>query len=169
MQHLVATFQITSRYAGSICVDNHAAVRAAKEHLWADQVQLQTTIGAVSARVALPSKELACGCRQRSCTTCGKGHRNECERLMKRQRLDVLRTRLVRVQAARATKQHSPCLGSRRHPHTHHQLQPAGVGLADWQAVQQQRRAWFGWAGNTGAHGGNPRVSLRQNPARQGC
>ena len=162
MKRLVAKFEITSRYAGSICVDNDAAVRAAKEHLWADQVQLQAAIGVVTARVALPSKELACGCRQRGCEACGTGYRSERERVMKRQRLDVLRTRLTRVQAARSAKQYSVCLGGRQHANTRHHLPAAGRGLDDWQATQHQRRAWFGCVGNKGALGGNPCLSLRQ-------
>ena len=61
VKQLVARFGIHSRYEGSICVDNDAAVRAAKEQLWQHQQQLQAAIQRLETRTALRSKAVACG------------------------------------------------------------------------------------------------------------
>jgi hypothetical protein len=101
VKQLVARFGIQSRYGGSICVDNDAAVRAAKEQLWQHQRQLQAAIGRLEARTALPSKATACGCRKRRCGRCGGGYATENERVMKRRRLDALSAELADVQRRR--------------------------------------------------------------------
>jgi hypothetical protein len=109
---LSARFGIHSRYAGSICVDNDAAVRAAKEHLWARHQQLQAAVRHLEQRTALPSRAAACGCRKRGCDRCGAGYATENERVMKRRRLAVLRGELADVQRRRAERRYSVCLGA---------------------------------------------------------
>jgi IS605 OrfB family transposase len=168
-RRLSAGFGIRSRYAGSICVDNDAAVRAAKEQLWSHQVGLQAAVRHLEARTALPSRAAGCGCRKRRCDRCGNGYATENERVMKRRRLDVLRGELVRVQRRRAEGRYSVCLGGRRLAITRQHLEQAGLTEQDWRQRWQRQRAWFGCVGNTGKPGGNPCLSLRQDdPARPG-
>jgi hypothetical protein len=166
---LSVRFGLHSRYAGSICVDNDAAVRAAKEQLWQHQRRLQAAIGRLEARTALPSKAAACGCRKRRCGRCGGGYATEHERVMKRRRLDVLRAELADVQRRRAEGRYSVCLGGNRLAGTRHHLQQAGLTEAQWRRAWRGRRAWFGCVGNAGVLGGNPCLSLRQDdPDRPG-
>jgi IS605 OrfB family transposase len=166
---LSVRFGLHSRYAGSICVDNDAAVRAAKEQLWQHQRRLQAAIGRLEARTALPSKAALCGCRKRRCGRCGGGYATEHERVMKRRRLDVLRAELAEVQRRRAGGRYSVCLAGKRLAKTRHHLDQAGLTEAEWRQAWRGRRAWFGCVGNAGKPGGNPCLSLRQdNPDRPG-
>jgi IS605 OrfB family transposase len=166
---LSARFGIHSRYAGSICVDNDAAVRAAKEQLWSHQLRLQAAVAHLERRTALPIKAAVCGCCRRRCPRCGGGYATENERVMKRRRLDVLRSELADVQRRRADGRYSVCLGGGRLATTRHHLDQAGLNELQWQRSWRARRAWFGCVGNTGVLGGNPCLSLRQDdPGRPG-
>jgi hypothetical protein len=158
-------FGIHSRYAGSICVDNDAAVRAVKEQLWSHQLRLQAAVGHLEARTALPSKAAACGCRRRRCERCGGGYATENERVMKRRRLDVLRAELAAVRRRRVERRYSVCLGGGRLAGTRHHLDDAGLTAEQWRRSWRERRSWFGCVGNTGKPGGNPCLSLRQDDA----
>ncbi|TKJ17967.1 hypothetical protein A6V29_01100 [Blastococcus sp. CCUG 61487] len=160
---LSARFGLHSRYAGSICVDNDAAVRAAKEQLWAHQRQLQAAVGQLQRRTALPSKAAACGCRKRRCERCGGGYATENERLMKRRRLDVLRGELADVQRRRAEGRYGVCLGGSRLANSRHHLADAGLTEQQWRRAWEERRAWFGCVGNTGKPGGNPCLTLTRD------
>jgi IS605 OrfB family transposase len=166
---LSARFGLHSRYAGSICVDNDSAVRAAMEQLWSHQLRLQAAVAHLQRRTALPSRAAACGCRKRRCPRCGGGYATENERVMKRRRLDVLRARLADVQRRRTESRYSVCLGGGRLATTRHHLDAAGLTEQQWRVQWQRRRAWFGCVGNAGVLGGNPCLSLRQDdPARPG-
>lgn len=166
---LSARFGIHSRYAGSICVDNDAAVRAAREQLWSHQLRLQATVRHLERRTALPSRAAACGCGTRRCDRCGDGYATENERVMKRRRLSVLRAELADVQRRHAERRYSVCLGGGRLATTRHHLYQAGLSEQQWRERWQRRRAWFGCVGNTGKPGGNPCLSLRaDDPARPG-
>jgi hypothetical protein len=166
---LSARFGIHSRYAGSICVDNDATVRAAREQLWSHQQRLQAAIGRLERRTALPSRAAACGCGKRRCPRCGGGYATENERVMKRRRLAVLRAELADVRRRRAQGRYSVCLGGRRLAGTRHHLDQAGLTEQQWQQAWRARRAWFGCVGNAGVVGGNPCLSLRaDDPARPG-
>jgi hypothetical protein len=57
---LVEQFGIHSRYAGTICVDNDAATKAAKEHLWRHRAGLRRAVATLARRTAAPTR-----------TTCG--------------------------------------------------------------------------------------------------
>jgi hypothetical protein len=166
---IAARFGLHSRYAGSICVDNDAAVRAAKEQLWAHQLRLQAAVQHLERRTALPSKATSCGCRRRRCRRCGGGYATENERVMKRRRLGVLRGELAAVQRRRAEGRFSVCVGGGRLAGTRHHLDRAGLTAQQWRQSWRARRAWFGCVGNAGVLGGNPCLSLRQDdPARPG-
>jgi IS605 OrfB family transposase len=164
---LSVRFRIHSRYAGSICVDNDAAVRAAKEQLWSHQQRLQAAVGHLARRTALPSKETVCGCGKRRCERCGFGYGTERERLMKRRRLDVLRAELADVQRRRAESRYSVCLGGGRLATTRHHIRQAGLSEQQWRQAWRARRLWFGCVGNTGVLGGNPCLSLRRDDPSQ--
>lgn len=159
---LTARFGIHSRYAGTICVVNDAALKAAKELLWADRKQLTAAIKTVKARVALPSKHLSCGCHKRGCKTCGKGYPTEAIRVAKRQRLDVLRADLAAVTSRLKSKDYTLCLGGKRLANTRHHLKQAGMTEAQWREQWERQRAFFGCVGNKGASGGNPCLSLER-------
>jgi hypothetical protein len=166
---IAARFGLHSRYAGSICVDNDAAVRAAKEQLWAHQLRLQAAVQHLERRTALPSKATSCGCRRRRCRRCGGGYATENERVMKRRRLGELRGELAAVQRRRAEGRFSVCVGGGRLAGTRHHLDRAGLTAQQWRQSWRAWRAWFGCVGNAGVLGGNPCLSLRQDdPARPG-
>ena len=166
---LSARFGIHSRYAGSICVDNDAAVRAAKEQLWAQQLRLRAAVDHLERRTALLSRAATCGCRKRRCERCGGGYATENERVMKRRRLNVLRAQLADVQRRRAERSYSVCLGGGRLATTRHHLDDAGLTERQWRQRWERQRAWFSCVGNAGVLGGNPCLSLRQDdPDRPG-
>jgi IS605 OrfB family transposase len=160
---LSARFGIHSRYAGSICVDNDASVRAAKEQLWGREQRLQAAVRHLEERTALPSRATVCGCGKRRCDRCGAGYATENERVMKRRRLDVLRGELADVRRRWADGRYGICLGGRRLAGTRHHLDQAGLTEEQWRRAWRQRRAWFGCVGNAGVLGGNPCLSLRQD------
>jgi hypothetical protein len=51
-------FGIHSRYAGTICVDNDAATKAAREHLWRHRAGLRRAIVTLERRTAAPARPL---------------------------------------------------------------------------------------------------------------
>ena len=157
---LCTRFGIQSRYAGTICVDNDAAVKAASEHQWQRLLKPRGATALLEQRVALPSKAALCGCKKRRCEQCGRGYSTENERVMKRRRLDVLLAELARVEKLRAGKTVSVVLGGRRLANARHHLDAADLSLEQWQQRWDHQRAWFGCAGNVGKPGGNPCLSL---------
>lgn len=162
---LAERFGIPSRYAGTICVDNDAAVKAAKEHLWRDRKQLKQAIRTVEQRTSLPSRQLACGCRKRGCKNCGKGYSTEAIRVAKRQRLDALRADLAQVEKKIKDKHFTVCLGGKRLAKTRHHLEEAGLTEAQWSEEWERRRSFFASCGNTGKPGGNPCLTLLRSEA----
>ena len=169
VKNLVATFGINSRYAGTICIDNDAAVAATRELLWTHQLRLTRAVAAVTARIALSSKAKACGCRKRGCLRCGGGYLSEHERVMKCRRLAVLTAELAAVKARRASRDYHVVLGGRKLANSRHHLDRSDLAAARWQADWQRGRAWLGSVGNAGVLGGNPCLSLRRDdPDRPG-
>jgi hypothetical protein len=70
---LVEQFGIHSRYAGTICVDNDAATKAAKEHLWRHRAGLRRAVATLARRTAAPTRT-TCGCgERRRCAVCREG------------------------------------------------------------------------------------------------
>lgn len=61
---LVERFGIHSRYAGTICVDNDAATKAAKALLWRHRAGLRRAVATLERRSAATPRS-ACGCGER--------------------------------------------------------------------------------------------------------
>ena len=159
-KRLMAKFGVSSRYAETACVDNDAAVKAARECLWNRRSGLRAAVATLQRRTAAPSRRL-CGCGDRAgCGACRAGYATENERIQKRRRLDVLRGELARVERQLAAKRYPVVLGTRRLLSTRHHLAKAGLDAAAWRERWEQQRAWFGAIGNTGKAGGNPCLTL---------
>ena len=153
-------FGIHSRYAGSICVDNDAATKAVKEHLWRHRAGLRRAIGTLERRTAAPPRSV-CGCGQRrGCARCRDGYANPNERFGKQRRLAAKVAELARVEAQLAAKDYPVVYGGRRLAGTRHQLASAGMSREQWRTAWSQARSWFGCAGNAGRPGGNPCLTL---------
>jgi IS605 OrfB family transposase len=157
---LVERFGIHSRYAGTICVDNDAATRAAKEHLWRHRAGLRRTVATLERRIAAPTRS-SCGCGQRrGCDACREGYATANERFQKQRRLASRVAELARVEGRLAAKDYPVVYGGRRLAGTRHHLEAAGLTETQWRTNWSRARHWFGCAGNTGKPGGNPCLTL---------
>lgn len=164
---LVERFGIQSRYAGTICVDNDAATKAAKEHLWRHRAGLRRAIATLERRTAAPARS-ACGCgERRGCTTCRDGYATPNERFQKQRRLASRTAELARVEARLAAKDYPVVYGGRRRAGTRHHLATAGLTEAQWRRSWTEARSWFGCVGNAGASGGNPCLTLTRGEGGQ--
>ena len=159
-KRLAAEYGVPGRYAETACVDNDAAVKAARECRRNRRSGLRSAIATLERRTAAPSRR-RCGCGQRAgCETCKAGYATENDRIQKRRRLDVLRGELARVERQLAAKRYPVVLGTRRLLTTRHHLARAQIDEAGWRARWEQQRSWFGAIGNTGKPGGNPCLTL---------
>ncbi len=162
VKRLVADFGIQSRYAGSICIDSDAAVRAAKEGLWRHRAGLRRAVATLERRTAALSRA-ECGCRERrGCVRCREGYKSANERWQKQRRLASRRAELARVDKQLAERRYPVVYGGRRLANTRHHLGTAGLSEKQWHAVWEEARFWFGCVGNTGRPGGNPCLTLRR-------
>jgi IS605 OrfB family transposase len=157
---LVVQFGVHSRYAGTICVDNDAATKAAKEHLWRHRAGLRRAIATLERRTTVTPRSV-CECGQRrGCDRCRVGYATPNERFQKQRRLAARTAELARVEAQLATKRYPVVYGGRRLAGTRHHLDRAGLTVEGWKTAWAEARAWFGCAGNTGKPGGNPCLTL---------
>ena len=124
---LVEQFAIHSRYAGTICVDNDAATKAAKEHLWRHRAGLRRAIATLERRTAAPARSV-CGCgERRGCPMCRDGYATINERFQKQRRLASLTAELARVEGQLAAKDYPVVYGGRRLAGTRYHLAEAGA------------------------------------------
>ena len=124
---LVVQFGIHSRYAGTICVDNDAATKGAKEQLWRHRAGLRRAVATLAKRTSAPPRWV-CGCGQRrGCGTCRDGYATPNERFQKQRRLASRRAELARVEAQLAAKDYPVVYGGRRRANTRHHLETAGL------------------------------------------
>jgi IS605 OrfB family transposase len=157
---LVEQFGIHSRYAGTICIDNDAATKAAKEHLWRHRNGLRRAVATLERRTAAPSRS-GCGCgERRGCVDCRDGYATPNERFQKQRRLASRAAELARVEAQLAAKDHPVVFGGRRLAGTRHHLSKTGLTETEWRTAWSEARHWFGCAGNAGKAGGNPCLTL---------
>ena len=157
---LVAQLGIQARYAGTICVDNDAATKAAKEHLWRHRAGLRSAVATLERRTAAPARS-TCGCRERrGCGACRDGYATPNERWQKQRRLDARNATLARVEKQLAAKDYPVVYGGRRLAGTRHHLEAAGLTEEQWRRTWSDARHWFGCAGNAGKPGGNPCLTL---------
>ncbi|MBK5306120.1 MAG: hypothetical protein JJD92_05470 [Frankiaceae bacterium] len=164
VKRLSARFGIQSRYAGSIVRANDAQVRLAREGLWRHKLGLQRGIATLERRLAAATRR-ACGCGQRrGCEACKDGYPNRNEWWSKRRRLDMLRGQLVEVERRLAEKDYSIVYGGRRLLNRRHHLTEAGLTLAQWLQQWADERLFLSCVGNVGTTGGNPCLSLTQDP-----
>lgn len=165
---LVADFGIHSRYAGTICVDNDAATKAAKEHLWRHRAGLRRAVETLRRRTtATPRSVCDCGTgkgRRGGCQSCRDGYSSQNERFQKQRRLAAKTAQLARVEQQLAAGDFPVVYGGRRLASTRHHLVEAGLTVEDWRRSWQERRTWFGCAGNAGRPGGNPCLTLTRGP-----
>ncbi len=157
---LCERFGIHSRYAGTVCVDNDAATKAVKEHLWRHRTGLRRAIGTLQRRTAAPPRSV-CGCEQRrGCDRCRDGYATPNERFGKQRRLAAKVAELARVEAQLAAKDYPVVYGGRRLAGTRHHLGTARLTVDEWRTAWDAARFWFGCAGNKGALGGNPCLTM---------
>ncbi|HET8603883.1 MAG TPA: hypothetical protein VFM09_08155, partial [Marmoricola sp.] len=157
---LVSRFGIHSRYAGTICVDNDAATKAAKEHLWLHRAGLRRAVATLERRAAAVPRSV-CGCGgRRGCDRCRDGYATPNERFQKQRRLASKTAQLARVEAQLAAKDYPVVYGGRRLAGTRHHLEKAGLTVDQWRTAWAEARSWFGCAGNLGKPGGNPCLTL---------
>lgn len=157
---LVERFGVHSRYAGTICVDNDAATRAAREQLWRHRAGLRRAIATLERRTAAtPRSVCVCG-ERRGCVRCRDGYATPNERWQKQRRLASRAAELVRVEAQLAAKDFPVVYGGRRLAGTRHHLAKAGLTETEWRKAWAAARHWFGCAGNVGKPGGNPCLTL---------
>lgn len=161
---LVARFGIHSRYAGTICVDNDAATKAAKEHLWRRRAGLRGAVATLERRIAAPARSTCGCCERRGCAVCRDGYATPNERWQKQRRLAARTTALARVERQLAAKDYPVVYGSRRLAGTRHHLEAAGLTEEQWRRTWSEARHWFGCAGNAGKLGGNPCLTLTRGP-----
>jgi len=144
---LVERFGIHSRYAGTICVDNDAATKAAKEHLWRHRAGLRRAVATLERRtVATPRS--ACGCgERRGCAACRDGYATPNERFQKQRRLASRRGELSRVEAQLTAKDFPVVYGGRRLAGAHqppaHARQPSrrpprSAGVVTTEGLSEQ-------------------------------
>lgn len=153
---LVEQFGIHSRYAGTICVDNDAATKAAKEHLWRHRAGLLRTVATLERRTSATPRSV-CGCgERRGCATCRDGYATPNERFQKLRRLAARTAELARVEAQLRAKDYPVVYGGRKLAGTRHHLEKAGLSVAGWRTAWSEARSWFGGVGNRGNIGGNP-------------
>lgn len=161
---LVAQFGIHSRYAGTICVDNDAATKAAKEHLWRHRAGLRGAVATLERRIAAPAQS-TCGCgERRGCGVCRDGYASPNERWQKQRRLAARTAELARVETRLSAKDYPVVYGGRRLAGTRHHLEAAGLTEEQWRRTWSETRRWFGCAGNAGKPGGNPCLTLTRGP-----
>jgi IS605 OrfB family transposase len=157
---LVAEFGIHSRYAGTICVDNDAATKAAKEHLWRHRAGLRRMVATLERRTAATPRSV-CGCgERRGCGACRDGYATPNERFGKQRRLASRVAELARVESQLVAKDYPVVYGGRRLAGNRHQLDKAGLTLERWRRSWAEARSWFGCAGNVGKPGGNPCLTM---------
>lgn len=157
---LVSEFGIQARYAGTICVDNDAATKAAKEHLWRHRSGLRRAVATLERRITAPTRSSCeCGAR-RGCATCRDGYATVSERWQKQRRLASRAAELARVEERLAAKDYPVVYGGRRLANTRHHLDAAGFTKDTWRQSWEEARSWFGCAGNAGKPGGNPCLTL---------
>ena len=157
---LVEDFAVHSRYAGTICVDNDAATKAAKDHLWRHRAGLRRAIATLERRTAATPRSV-CGCgERRGCAVCRDGYATPTERWQKQRRLASRAAELARVEAQLVAKDYPVVYGGRRLAGTRHHLEKAGLTQPEWRRAWTEARTWFGCAGNTGKPGGNPCLAL---------
>lgn len=157
---LVEQFGIHSRYAGTICVDNDAATKAAKEHLWRHRAGLLRTVATLERRTSATPRSV-CGCgERRGCATCRDGYATPNERFQKLRRLAARTAELARVEAQLRAKDYPVVYGGRKLAGTRHHLEKAGLSVAGWRTAWSEARSWFGGVGNRGNIGGNPCLTL---------
>ena len=157
---LCVAFGIHSRYAGTICVDNDAATKAAKEHLWRHRAGLRRAVAVLENRTSTTPRS-TCGCGERlGCANCRDGYATPNERFQKQRRLASRRAELARVEAQLEAKDYPVVYGGRRLAGTRHRLDAAGMTEDRWRTAWTEARHWFGSAGNHGKPGGNPCLTL---------
>ena len=151
---------IQARYAGTICVDNDAATKAAREHLWRHRAGLRRAVATLERRVSAGTRS-TCGCgERRGCSACRDGYATPQERFQKQRRLAARVAELARVEAQLEAKNFPVVYGGRRLAGTRHHLDKAGLTEDQWRTAWSVARSWFGCTGNAGGPGGNPCLTL---------
>ncbi len=157
---LVEQFGIHSRYAGTICLDNDAATKAAKENLWRHRAGLWRAVATLERRIAVPTRT-ECGCgERRGCVMCRDGYATANERFQKQRRLASRAAELGRVEAQLAAKDYPVVYGGHRLAGSRHHLTKAHLTQSEWRTAWSEARHWFGCAGNVGKPGGNPCLTV---------
>jgi IS605 OrfB family transposase len=159
---MTAATGIQSRYAGTIGKDNDALVRLVKDGLYRRRADLRAAIRTLEHRTQAASRDTCCPGRRtaHACAICRDGYATRVERAMKCRRLDVLRARLVRVEAGIAARDWRLMPGDRRLAGTRHHLDDAELTVEQGKSAWSESRFFLASVGNAGSVGGNPCLSL---------
>lgn len=143
-------------------MDNDAAMKAAKEHLWRHRAGLRRAIATLERRTAATPRSV-CGCGpRRGCEACRDGYATPNERFQKQRRLASRTAELARVEAQLTAKDYPVVYGGRRLVRARHHFEEAGLTVDEWRTAWAEKRSWFGCAGNVGKPGGNPCLTLNR-------
>lgn len=123
----------SSRWAGAITRTSEDAWALARRNLEADTISLRARIRRIDQRVAVPVSERRGRVR---------GYANRNERWLKQQRLQVLRSRLGRVEAALAGGRVGVVRGGKMLQHKANNLDAAGTTHSQWRTEWEAER-WF--------------------------
>lgn len=159
---MTASAGVQSRYAGTIAKDNDALVRLVKDGLYRHRADLRSAVRTLERRTKASSRDACCGRVRtpKACERCRDGYPTASERAMKCRRLDVLRARLVQVEARIAARDWRLMPAGRRLAGTRHHLADADLTVEQWRAQWSEARFFLASVGNAGSVGGNPCLSL---------
>lgn len=141
----------SSRWAGAITRASEDQFGLSMRCLHAERASLTQAIRIIERRLATPCGQRANGVR---------GYADQNERWQKQRRLQVLRSRLVKVEGRIDTGRPAIVVGGRRLAHARHHLDDVGLSLDQWREKWDAAR-WFLTAdGESGAPFGNYMITV---------
>ena len=143
------TTHSTSRWAGAITRTSEDAYQLAMRNLYAEARSLRARMGRIRRRLAVPVG----GRRGRL-----RGYTSQAERFAKVQRLQVLGSRLGRVEARIEAGAVSICRGGKRLVKARHNLADAKLTEEEWLAKWESARYFLTADGEAGKSWGNETV-----------
>jgi len=149
------TASSSSRWAGAITRTSEDAWQLAARNLHAERNSLQARITTITTRLAVPA-----GHKQGRT----RGYATQAERFQKQRRLQALQRRLAEARRRAETGRVPVCRGGRRLARGRHQLDAAGLTLAEWRGRWQAARLFLCADGEADKAWGNE--TIRWHPAQ---
>lgn len=149
------TAQSTSRWANSIIRGNDAQCALSRRGQVADMKSKRAAITAISRRLAVP-----CGQTEGKGRARVNGYKDQEERAQKQRRLQALTSRLARVERDWEAGVVHVVDGGKTLARNRHNLDAAGLTLAQWRRKWDQERAWVKATGSPDEPFGNLTITL---------